>query len=320
MKTLIKFAIFILIGLVLYSFYKPSTTSSITSPTPLRIIALDVGQGDAFLIETPKHRHVLIDTGTPKSDTLGLLRQHGVTQLAVLIATHPHADHIGRTTSILNAIPTARFLDSGRTHPSATYERMLTTIKERKIPFTRATRGQEFEIDGVQLQVLNPGKNYIETVGSGRSLENANSVVLRLTYGNFSMLFTGDAEFETEAEMMKASLPLSSTILKVGHHGSRHATSGKFLETVNPSAAIISAGANNEYGHPTPETLKRLKTIPVYRTDTEGQITIVSDGKEWKVQTEKGSQDTSPKRLPRQLTIFIHELSNSLSSAIRQSR
>ena len=249
----------------------------------LRISVLDVGQGDGILIETPAGKTVLIDAGTSQSQTLAQLQKHKISQLALAVATHPHADHIGGMAAILKAIPVARFLDSGRIYSSSTYEKMLQTIQTKKVAFTKAQRGQTIEIDEVKLEVLNPGKDFIEAVGSGRSVENANSVVIRLVYGKFSMLFTGDAEFETEAQMMKAAGELSSTILKIGHHGSRHATSGKFLEMVNPEAAIISCAKDNDYGHPTAETLNRLAKIKTYRTDMSGEITITSDGNTYKI-------------------------------------
>ncbi|MFN7928748.1 MAG: ComEC/Rec2 family competence protein [Blastocatellia bacterium] len=258
-----------------------------SGPAPsgsLRIYMLDVGQGDSLLILSPQGKSVLIDAGPPDAgdEVIAALRKHAVKQIDLAVATHPHADHIGGMKKVMDALPVKKFLDSGQTYTSATYERMLREIQENKIGFIKALRGQTLELEpGIKLEVLNPGKELLTNVRSGGSVENANSVVLRLSYGNFAMLFTGDAEFETEAQMMDSGMNLKAQVLKIGHHGSRHATSGKFLEAVNPQVAVISAAAVNDYGHPSQDTLDRLKraNIKTFRTDLNGEIEIYSDGK-----------------------------------------
>lgn len=256
----------------------------------LQIYALDVGQGDSLLIISPGHKAVLIDGGPAGADeaVLAALQRHRVVALDLAVATHPHADHIAGLRRVIELVPVSNFLDSGQPYPSAEYERLLRTISDRGFRFINAQRGQTFELDsGVKLEVLNPQghSQWINKVRPGGSLENANSVVLRLTYGNFAMLFTGDAEFETEALLMKAGLPLQAQVLKLGHHGSRYATSGRFLETIKPQAAIISCGADNRYGHPAQETLNRLRqsNINTFRTDLNGEITVISDGKTFNI-------------------------------------
>ena len=250
----------------------------------LRVYALDVGQGDSLLILSPQGKTVLIDAGPSDAgdEVVTALRNHGVKQLDLVVATHPHADHIGGMKKVMDAFPVKKFLDSGQTYASATYERMLREIQENKISFIKAVRGQAIELEpGIKLDVLNPGKQLLTDVRSGGSLENANSVVLRLSYGEFAMLFTGDAEFETEAQMLDSGMKVNAQVLKIGHHGSRHATSGKFLEAVNPQVAVISDGVSNDYGHPSQFTLDRLKkaNIKTLRTDLNGEIEIFSDGK-----------------------------------------
>lgn len=257
------------------------------TPAPggtLRIYALNVGQGDSLLILSPQGKSVLIDAGPPDAgdDVVAALRQHGVKQVDLAVATHPHADHIGGMKKVMDTLPVRKFLDSGQTYASATYERMLREIQENKIGFVKAVRGQTIELEpGVKLEVLNPGKQLFTNVRTGGSVENANSVVLRLSYGNFAMVFTGDAEFETEAQIMNSGANISAQVLKIGHHGSRHATSGKFLETVRPQIAVISDGSSNDYGHPSQATLDRLKrgNIKTFRTDLNGEIEVFSDGK-----------------------------------------
>jgi competence protein ComEC len=171
---------------------------------------------------------------------------------------------------------------------------MLRAITEKRIPFTAAKRGMKFDLDsGVRFEVLNPEGNdqWITKVRPGGSVENANSVVLRLSYGNFSMLFTGDAETETEDLLIKSGAPLRAQVLKVGHHGSRYATSDRFLEAVAPEAATISCGAGNRYGHPAPETINRLQKagVKIYRTDQNGEIAIATDGNKYEIHAARQS-------------------------------
>ncbi|SRR6266540_1039677 len=271
-------------------------------PTPfvtqgrLQIYALDVGQGDSALIITPEGKSVLIDAGPPQAadEVAAALRKRDVRSLDLAVATHPHADHIGGMRQVIENFGVKNFLDSGKDYPSMEYKRMQLAIEEKGIKFIPAKKGMKFDLDsGVGLEVLNPQGNdqWITEVRRGGSVENANSVVLRLGYGNFSMLFTGDAETETEDLMMKSGVPLRAQVLKVGHHGSRYATSVRFLEAVAPEAAVISCGADNRYGHPARQTLDRLLKagVKVYRTDLNGDIAIVTDGNTFEIHPARQS-------------------------------
>lgn len=259
------------------------------APAPggnLRIYALDVGQGDGLLVISPQGKSVLIDAGPVEAgdEVVEALRNHGIRQIDLMIATHPHADHIGGMKKVFDTFRVKKFLDSGQTYGTATYEKLLREIQDNKTPYIKAVRGQSIEIEpGVKFDVYGPPKPpFSESdIGKDRSVQNANSVVLRLSYGTFAMLFTGDAEFETEDQMMKAGANLQANVLKIGHHGSRHATSGKFLTVVAPQFAIISVGEGNDYGHPAQLTMDRLKkaNIKTLRTDLSGEIEIFSDGK-----------------------------------------
>ncbi len=295
-KLKVLFAIVLVVaivaGVIYYLRRQPGET-----PTPrvvtegrLQIYALDAGQGDSLLVVSPEGKSVLIDAGPIQAgdDVVAGLQKRGIRSLDLAVATHPHADHIGGMRQMLDKIEVKNFLDSGQNYPSNEYERLLRTIRDKRIKFISAKKGMKFELDsGVVLTVLNPQGDgqRITKVRSGGSVENANSIVLRLSYGDFSMLLTGDAEFETEALMMKSGAPLRARVLKVGHHGSRHATSGKFLDEVNPEAAIISCGNDNKYGHPAQPALDRLRraNVKVYRTDLSGEIAVVSDGKKFEV-------------------------------------
>jgi len=271
-------------------------------PTPfvtqgrLQIYALDVGQGDSSLIITPEGKSVLIDAGTPQAgdEVVAALRKRDVRSLDLAVATHPHADHIGGMRQVIENFGVKNFLDSGRDYPSKEYQRMLDALVKKGIKYIVAKKGMKFDLDsGIKIEVLNPqgDKQWIEEVRRGGSVENANSVVLRLSYGNFSMLFTGDAETETEDLMMKSGVPLRAQVLKVGHHGSRYATSVRFLEAVAPEDAVISVGAENRYGHPAQQTLDRLRKagVKVYRTDLNGEIAIVTDGNTFEIHPAKQS-------------------------------
>jgi competence protein ComEC len=291
----VLFAIGLVAAIIVGAIYKlrhrpPDVPAPFVTQGRLQVYSLDVGQGDSELIITPEGKSVLIDAGLPQAgdEVVDALREKNVRSLDLAVATHPHSDHIGGMRRVIENFEIKNFLDSGRDYPSKEYERLLEAITEKGIKFIVAKRGMKFDLDsGVRLEVLNPqgDRQWITKVRQGGSLENANSVVLRLSYGNFSMLFTGDAETETEEVMMNSGAKLRAQVLKVGHHGSRYATSSEFLEAVAPEAAVISVGADNRYGHPTKQTLDRLQKagVKIYRTDLNGEIAIVTDGNKFEI-------------------------------------
>ncbi|HEY8458849.1 MAG TPA: ComEC/Rec2 family competence protein [Blastocatellia bacterium] len=297
----VLFAIALVAAIIIGALYKlrhrpQEVPSPFVTQGRLRIYALDVGQGDSALIITPEDKSVLIDAGPPQAgdEVVAELREKNVQSLDLAVATHPHADHIGGMRPVIENFEVKNFLDSGRDYASKEYERMLRAIQRKRIKFIEAKKGMKFDLDsGVKIEVLNPQGNgqWITQIREGGSVENANSVVLRLSYGNFSMLFTGDAEAETEEAMMNSFASLRAQVLKVGHHGSRHATSRRFLDAVAPEYAVISCGADNRYGHPTKQTLDRLRKagVKIYRTDQNGEIAIVSDGNNFEVHAARQS-------------------------------
>jgi beta-lactamase superfamily II metal-dependent hydrolase len=255
----------------------------------LQVHMLDIGQGDSLLIITPEKKIVLIDAGLAKAGAkvVEKLKEYNINTIDLAVATHPHADHIGGMPKVLEAVTVKKFLDSGQSHPTATYAKLLETVKEKIGGLTVARLGQEFELDsGIELKVLGPSEPLLDRVSG--SVENANSVIIMLTYGNFKMLFTGDSEDETETRLLEKAVALKAQVLKVAHHGSQYATTDEFLKKVSPETAIISCGEDNNYGHPAPPTLDKLKkaNIKTYRTDLQGEITIISDGKNYQVKTE----------------------------------
>ncbi|SDF11892.1 ComEC/Rec2 family competence protein [Sporomusa acidovorans] len=257
--------------------------------SPLTVKVLDVGQGDAILIRT-KDQVALIDTGDvpAREKLISMLKSEGITTIDKLIITHPHADHMGGAAAIFEQFTVKQVYDSGQKTNSNLYKQYLTQIKKKNIPFTVVAAGMTIDLGGeTLLKVLAPEQPFIG--GSDSDLNN-NSVVTKLVYKNFSLLLTGDAEAQAEERMLKRDAAgLKSTLLKSGHHGSNTSSSVPFLQAVKPEAALISLGANNEYHHPHPSTLKKYKEnkIKIYRTDTDGTLTVASDGNTYTITKER---------------------------------
>ncbi|WP_374019580.1 ComEC/Rec2 family competence protein [Paenibacillus thiaminolyticus] len=250
----------------------------------LEVFYLDVGQGDSTLIKTPKGQHILIDGGDNHKgkDVVEYLESLGITQLDVVIATHPDADHIGGLDTVIDAIPVKSVYAPKVSHTTKTYRDFLMAVKNRGLKIKTAKAGLDIPLEGVTAEFVAPVAEY------GKDL-NAWSAVLRLTYGNTSFLFTGDAEARSEADMLKQPETLHADVLKVGHHGSDTSTSQEFLDAVQPAYAVISAGMDNKYGHPKKVVMNRLKKagVEIYRTDKQGTITAISDGKNIRFETTR---------------------------------
>jgi competence protein ComEC len=265
--------------------------SSLRANTPgdLRAYFLDVGQGDSSVILF-KDKVILIDAGEVEQGdrVVSDLEKLGVTRIDLLVATHPHSDHIGGMLKVLEHFPVGKVLDSGIPSSSSLYEHFLETIDERNISYSVAEQGQILDLDpSLGILVLSPPK---EDLGDDI---NTNSIVLRISYGTVNLLYTGDATTAAEDAMEKTGYPLDAQVLKLGHHGSFDASSAAFLNRVDPEVVVISLGKENDYGHPHKETLERLKTAGplVLRTDQDGTILVKSDGKTCSVVTEKAGGD-----------------------------
>lgn len=254
---------------------------------PLTVKVLDIGQGDAILIRAAGQT-VLVDTGDigTRDQLVEYIKKEGITTIDKVIITHPHADHLGGMLGILENFKVNQIYDSGQTTTTALYRKYLSLVQKKGIPFTVLTAGAEIEItDEIKIKIFAPEKPFIT-----ESELNNNSIVGKLIYRNFSMLLTGDAEKESEARMLKTyRKELKSNVLKAGHHGSNTSSSADFLKAVAPEVAVISLGANNDYHHPHPATLKRYEDakVNVYRTDMNGTVTINSDGKTYSITKEK---------------------------------
>ncbi|MDO4564926.1 MAG: MBL fold metallo-hydrolase [Clostridia bacterium] len=245
----------------------------------LTVYIIDVGQGDSILLQSPNGKTMLVDAGTSDSyeSISTLISELGIQRLDVVVATHPHADHIGCMDKIIENYEIGAFYMTDFVSTSKTYERMITALENADMPVYQTTSNTVISWDdSVNIKVLSPidGQSYDDS--------NNSSIVMKVSFGSSSILLTGDAESDTESRMREfwTSSDLQATVLKLGHHGSSTSTSSGFLTAVNPAIAVCSLGADNSYGHPHDETLALLseRGIPLYRTDELGTIKIILDG------------------------------------------
>ena len=240
----------------------------------LEVHFLDVGQADCALLQFPAGEDVLIDAGN-RADAdfiLDYLEEAGVDHLDAVVATHPHEDHIGAMADILREVETdVVFLPAAETDTNV-YTNLLYAIEETGAEEVRVESPEEISLGGISAQFLTPLDTYDDL--------NNTSLVLRLSYGDTVFLFTGDIEKEVEEDLVESGFPLKADVLKVPHHGSDTSNTESFLWAVSPQVAIVSVGADNDYGLPNDGALERLSAVgaQVLRTDEEGTIVVKSDG------------------------------------------
>ena len=260
--------------LLIFTFVPASYATEDKKPE-LRYYAVDVGQGDCSLFILPDGRTIVIDAG-PKANakkTVKYLKSCGVKKIDLLVATHPHEDHIGGMEALLDAFPVGKIWDSGYNHGSKLQRNFYLDIKNRKIPFGRPKRGFEEKFGDVDIEVLAPAKVLKDT----HSDANNNGIVLLVRYGDVSFLMPGDMEAEERATI--SPIP-QADVLKAAHHGSRNGTDLKMLRKVSPKIIILSYGEGNSYNHPHKQVVNAIKKEEIMRFDTvDGSVKLRTDGK-----------------------------------------
>lgn len=266
----------LIIALVFTLLFAITVPLSAESYNLLTVHFINVGQGDSILIQV-NGKNMLIDAGPKNSSKalLNYLNSKNISKFDYVIATHPHEDHIGCMSFVINKYSINKFYAPKVTQSTKIFEQMIESLQNKNlniIPINSSTTS------------IDLGPNTKATIYSpvSTSYDNLNnySPVIKLTYFNNSFLFTGDAAFESEKEILQKNSDLNADVIKIGHHGSATSTSTDFLKAVSPKIAVISVGKNNDYGHPSSETLSLLKrnNIKLYRTDLDGTIVMTSDG------------------------------------------
>jgi competence protein ComEC len=238
----------------------------------LKVHYIDVGQGDSEFFELPNGQTMLIDAGNPENgqQIVSYIKNLGHTKIDYLVATHPHADHIGGMTTVVNSLDIGTFFAPKVTTTTQTYKDLISALQSKKLGIHVAKAGVNmFKTGSLSADIVAPVNI------SGDDL-NQYSAVIMLEYGDTKFLFTGDAGESSESQI---TADVKADVLKVGHHGSSTSTSQAFLTKVKPKYAVIEVGAGNSYGHPTAATLSKLQAIgaTVYRTDKDGTIVFTSD-------------------------------------------
>lgn len=251
----------------------------------LHVFVLDIGQGDAILVQLPGGEHVLIDGGPDDRvlQELGRFMPFYDKTIDLIILSHPHADHVNGLVEVLKRYRVRQVMMSGAAYHYAGYEAFLETVAERHVPVLYAGAKnhsgvpQDYVLGTVLLDMIFPfeseqGKNFVN--------QNNGSLVLKVLYGEKSFYFSGDLEIEGETRIVNSGLNLYADFYKAGHHGSHTSSSPALLDRIRPFYAAISCGVNNKFHHPHPETMDhfRERKIRTYRTDLDGTIEAVSDG------------------------------------------
>jgi len=271
-----------LVGVYILDHTPEEPPMDIPEGSDFEIRFLDVGQADSALVICDG-KTMLIDGGNvDDSDYVySALQSAGVSHLDYVVCTHAHEDHVGGLSGALNACTVGTVYCSVDEYTTKCFRDFVSYTQQQGKEITIPVAGDSFDLGSSRVTILGPLWDYEET--------NDQSIVLRIVYGSTSFMFTGDAEKTAEADILAEGMPVRSTVLKVGHHGSDTSSGQPWLDAVDPQYAVISVGQDNDYGHPHDEVMERLKAlnIPIYRTDTMGMIVCTSDGETVNFYTEK---------------------------------
>ena len=249
-------------------------------PGGLRVTFLDVGQGDAVLLETASAR-VLVDQGPPEADVARQLERMGVRTLSAIVLTHPQRDHVGGAPAVLRKLRVGAVLDPGLAVTGPERDEAIQAARARGVPVREVRAGSELRAGGLVLRALWPPDE-----GLPSEDPNLNAVVLLASYGELDVFLPADAESDVTGRLRVGDVE----VLKVAHHGSSDPGLEAELRELRPEVAVVSAGRGNPYGHPSPDTLAALADLPglaVYRTDEHGRVVVESDGRGLRVRTEE---------------------------------
>ena len=264
------------------------TPKRIPEPDPSRSLTIwfiDVGQGDCTLLESAGE-FMLVDSGEREycDDVINFLRERGVKKLTSTVSTHPHTDHTGGMKKIINTFGTDSFITRETDSDASAWIKLLETVRDQQINFIDAKPGSTYTLGEAEFSILAP-------LGDGYEDCNDFSVAMTVSCGKARFLLTGDAEQQSEYEMLEAGEDLQADVYQCGHHGASDSSNALFLQAVNPAYAVISCGKDNEYGHPHQETLDRLALLGAepLRTDLLGTVSAVTDGTTITLSGEGGS-------------------------------
>ncbi len=278
----------ILVGLLLcISLFSDFITKKPMVSGELKVHFLDVGQADSILIQEPSGKVMLIDAGN-NSDAdmmVNYINNLGIGKIDYVIGTHPHEDHIGGMDAVINTFDVGEVMMPKVSTNTKTFEEVLLSIKNKNLKITSPELGLDYKLGDATFTVLAPVSEKYESL-------NNYSIVINLNFGETGFLFMGDAEVDSEKDIIDTGINFASDVIKIGHHGSSTSSSGAFLKKVIPKYAVISVGADNEYGHPDSIILNRLKVMGVetLRTDRLGTIVFTSNGKVMSYETIKNSE------------------------------
>lgn len=285
MKTrkilLISLGLLILFLAFVFTYNSNYTSTSSLKHDNLTVHFIDVGQGDATLLEGPNST-ILIDAGRhDRDDVVKYLEAQNIKNIDLLVGTHPHADHIGQLPKVINNFHVKEVWMSGDVHTSLTFEKALDAILELNVKYNEPRASEQYQFGSLLVEVVHPTKVTGDL--------NSGSIVLRISFYDIEFLFTGDAGLNAENEILEKGYELESDILKIGHHGSATSTSELFVSKIRPKLAVYSAALENPYGHPDPMIINRLKGagIEVHGTDKNGTIILTTNGESYKTNVGK---------------------------------